>query len=163
MTLTENRPDCFTIALHHHGVIRAGDYFAGLLNYIDYVSVMQFDLFELASMMVRVGYSRFAICESYYCHPHFNDGCEGTQIGHPLDPLYEEDDVSQFMKVASSSKSRLVHVYVVEITAADARARQQEDQLELFKKFMKSQSSSSVAIEEVEELNFIKKFLRLPS
>ncbi|KAG6406722.1 hypothetical protein SASPL_134331 [Salvia splendens] len=57
--------------------------------------------------------------------------------------------------VASSSKSRLVHVYVVEMTPADARARQQEDQIELFKKFMQSKSPSSVVIEEIEEPHLV--------
>ena len=132
-------------------MFRAGEYIAGLLNYIDYVSILQFNLFELASMMVRVGYPRHAICESYYCHPHFNDGCVGTQIGHPTDPLMDEDDVSRFMKVASTSKSRLVHVYVLEITPAHARARQQEDQIEFFKKILETKSSSRVVIEEIEE------------
>ena len=75
----------------------------------------------------------------------------GTEIEHPNDPLIDEDDASRFMKVTSSSKSRLIHIYVLEITPADARARQQEDQIEFFKKIGESKSSSSVVIEEIEE------------
>lgn len=143
------RPDRFSLAVHHGGIFVGEEYVGGMLNYVDNCTIRQFELLDLSSIVLKLGYRREYICEFYYCHPSHNQACHGTKVGHPLEPLIDEEHLKRFKKLANKLE-RIVHVYVLEITEVEARARKHKDQ-EAYMKDYFSPKSKGVVIEEIDE------------
>ncbi|KAL1562857.1 hypothetical protein AAHA92_05387 [Salvia divinorum] len=139
----------FSVALHHGGAIVKDCYVGGKLTYFDECMVGRFELLDFSSMLLKLGYERSFICEFYYCDPEYNQECKGTTVGHRVRPIVDECRMDEFLSLAAT-KGRLMHVYVVEITAALARAKLTEDLKKIHDSLNKTQSSN-VVIEEIED------------
>ena len=122
-TLTGDRPWMFSVAFHHgesmFEINGQKKYVGGHLTYFDFCNINQFELLDLSSMVLRLGYDRKTVCEFYYVHPRYSDDCNGVDIGGPLLPIIDDPHMASFLEVAATS-TKLVHIYVVEMTATAA-------------------------------------------
>ncbi|KAL1546182.1 hypothetical protein AAHA92_22819 [Salvia divinorum] len=118
-----DKPGMFSVALHHGGAI-VKDCYVG-------------------------GYERSFICELYYYDPEYNYECKGTSVGRRVLPIVDKCRMDEFLSLAAT-KGRLMHVYVVEITAALVRTKQTED-LKIIHDSLNKTQSSNVVIEEIED------------
>ncbi|KAL1539888.1 hypothetical protein AAHA92_24318 [Salvia divinorum] len=116
-----DKPGMFSVALHHSGAIVKDCYVGGKLTYFDECMVGRFELLDF-SYLLKLGYERSFICEFYYCDPEYNHECKGTSVGRRVRPIVDECRMDEFLSLAAT-EGRLMHVYVVEITAALARAK----------------------------------------
>ena len=142
-------PQMFSVALHHGGVIRKDSYVGGKLTYFDRCIVGKFELLELSSMLLKLGYGRDYICEFYYCDPEYNFECNGSTVGRRVLPIIDEYRMDEFLQFALT-KERLMHVYVVETTKAQATMKLKED-AKKFEDSLYKVKSNNVVIEEIEE------------
>lgn len=135
--------------MHHGGVFHSGMYVGGRLNYIDECDTTRFNLFELSSIMVALGYKRNYICEWYYCDPEKNHELVGLKHGEPKHPLYDEKHMDRFLSLLGG-KWKEIHVYSVEISHVEAVVKLKADEITILEKFERL-PNSGVVIEEIEE------------
>ena len=101
-------------------------------------------------MVLRLKYDRKTVCEFYYIHPKYSGDCMGVDIHGELMPIIDDPHMAAFLEVAATS-TRLVHIYVVEMTAAAALLKKWKEEAEKFLKFVEDRKKSKVVIEEIDE------------
>ena len=101
-------------------------------------------------MVLRLKYDRKTVCEFYYVHPRYSGDCMGVDIHGELMPMTDDPHLAAFLEVAATS-TRLVPIYVVEMTAAAALLKKRREEAEEFLKFVKDRKKSKVVLEEIDE------------
>ncbi|XP_042064339.1 uncharacterized protein LOC121808064 [Salvia splendens] len=146
-------PGKFSVAFHYGGsFFNTNDdnkYVGEKLTYFDFCNINHFALIDLSSMVLKLKYDRKMICEFYYCNPKYSNACAGVSIGGSLLPIVEDTHLTDFLKVASMT-TKLVHIYVVEITRANALLKKMKDEAQELLRF-RAAKPPGVIIEEIEE------------
>ena len=125
-------------------------YVGGHLTFFDFCNINQFELLDLSSMVLWLRYDRKTVCEFYYVHPRYSEDCMGVDIGGPLLTIIDDPHMASFLEVAATS-TKLVNIYVVEMTAAAALLKKRKEEAEEFLTFVKACKKSMVVIEEIDE------------